>query len=431
MSMFGKTGGKLHFGYLVVAALALTSFIPLSLGLSCAGIFYPPLSEAIGVEKGVLSYYTSVLWAAALITLPTMGKLLNDKDARVCLTGAVLIIAAAFVWLSLTSSLWHFYAAAVAMGIGVGMLLFLAPSTLINRWFAKRAGVMLGICMAFTGVGGMVWSTVGGMLINSIGWSATYLVFALLSAATAPTTMFMIASRPSSKGLEPFGYEAQNPAITGNFATCNSPSEAGVPAALAFKSPVFYLLLAMCFTLNIAMPVYFMIPSYASTLDIGAAMPLLGATASSVAMAGQTASKLVLGVTGEKRPQLSTLIALGCGIAGAALFALISTSTFVYYVSALLFGMYYGITNVMMPLFTRASFGDAEYATIYSRISMVASISNATGAFAWGTVVSLTDSYAVMFGGAVLLMIATGALVVAIGRAQAKAALMRARTLSF
>ena len=405
--------GKIHFGYFVVAALVLTSFIPLSLGLSCAGIFYPPLSEALGVEKGVLSYYTSVLWVAALVALPIMGRLLDEKDARACLTGAVAVIAAAFVWLSFTSSLWQFYAAAAAMGIGIGMLLFLAPSTLINRWFAKRAGVMLGICMAFTGVGGMVWSTVGGLLIGMIGWSATYLVFAALSALTALATLFMIASRPADKGLEPVGWDP----VAGKEVS-DAKVATGIPAAQAFKTPVFYLILAMCFTLNIAMPVYFMIPSYASTLDIGVAMPLLGATASSVAMAGQTGSKLVLGAVGEKRPQASTLAALGCGIAGSALFMVVSGSVPVFYVSALLFGVYYGITNVMMPLFTRASFGDAEYARIYSRVSMVASISNATGAFVWGTIVSVAGSYAAMFGGAILLMAITCAIVVAIGRAQ-------------
>jgi len=402
--------GKIHFGYLVVAALVLTSFMPLSFGLSCAGIFYPPLSEALGVEKGVLSYYISVLWVAALVTLPFMGRLLDGKDARACLTGAVTIVVVAFVWLSFTRALWQFYVAAAAMGIAVGMLLFLAPSTLINRWFAKRAGVMLGICMAFTGVGGMVWSTVGGLLIGSIGWSATYLVFAVLSALCLPVTLFMVSSRPADKGLQPVGWEP------GDEERESAPAAQGVSASQAFKMPVFYLILVMCFTLNIAMAVYFMIPSYATTLEIGAAMPLLGATASSVAMAGQTISKLVLGAVGEKVPRASTLTALACGIVGSALFAFLAVSVPVFYGAALLFGVYYGITNVMMPLFTRRAFGDAEYAQIYSRVSMVASISNVIGGFVWGTVVSLTGSYVVMFCGAIALMAITCIVVVAISR---------------
>ena len=185
--------------------------------------------------------------------------------------------------------------------------------------------------------------------------------------------------------------------------------------------PVFYLILVMCFTLNIAMAVYFMIPSYATTLEIGAAMPLLGATASSVAMAGQTVSKLVSGAVGEKLPHPSTLVALACGIVGSALFAFFAISVPAFFAAALLFGVYYGITNVMMPLFTRLSFGDAEYAQIYSRVSMVASISNVIGAFVWGTVVSLTGSYVVMFCGAIALMVITCIVVVAIGRMQTAA----------
>ena len=417
-----ESKGRLHFGYLVVVALVLTSFMPLSFGLSCAGIFYPPLSEALGVEKGVLSYYISVLWVAALVSLPFMGRLLDGKDARACLTGAVVIVTVAFVWLSFTRALWQFYVAAAAMGVAVGMLLFLAPSTLINRWFAKRAGVMLGICMAFTGVGGMVWSTVGGLLIDAIGWSATYLVFAALSALTLPVTLLMVSSRPADKGLEPVGWEPGDEAhegVSGGESREGAPAVQGVPASQAFKMPVFYLILLMCFTLNIAMAVYFLIPSYATTLEIGAAMPLLGATASSVAMAGQTVSKLVLGAIGEKAPHASTLVALGCGIAGSALFAFATGSVPVFYASALLFGVYYGITNVMMPLFTRRAFGDAEYAQIYSRVSMVASVSNVIGGFVWGTLVSITGSYVVMFVGAIALMVITCVVVVVISRMKA------------
>lgn len=406
----GRRSG-LHFGYFVVIALVLTCFMPLSMCLSCAGIFYPALSDALGVEKGMLSYFTSVLWAAALVTLPIMGRLMNDRDARVCLSGAVALIVAALVWLSFTRALWMFYVAAAAMGVSAGMLLFLAPSTLINRWFAKRAGFLLGIVMAFTGIGGVVWSAVGGVLIASIGWSGTYLVFAALSACTLPATIFMIASRPADKGLVPCGWEQED----GDGDAV--PREVqGVPAKQAFRSRAFVLVCAACFCLNIGMYVYFMIPSYATTLQVGVAIPLLGATASSVAMAGQTASKLVLGAVGEKHPQGSTVAALSCGIAGLGLFALLGESSFAFYTAALLFGVYYGITNVMMPIFTRACFGDADYAQIYSRVSMVAAVSNTLTAFIWGTIIDVTHSYLPMFVGVAILMLLTMCFVVAIGR---------------
>lgn len=408
--------GKLHFGYLVVAALVLTSFIPLSLGLSCAGIFYPSVSDFLGVERGMVSYYNSVIWIAALVSLPFTGKLLNNRDARISLTGAVVLVVAAFLWLSQVHELWQFYVGAAAMGVSVGVLLFLAPSTIINRWFAKRAGFMLGIVMAFTGVGGVVWSSVGGVLIQQVGWSTTYLVFAGLSVLTVPVTLFMVATRPEAKGLRPVGYEE---GADDADATADAPMT-GVAAGEAFRMPVFYLICLMCFFLNIGMYVYFMIPSYATTLDIGVAFPLLGATASSVAMAGQTVSKLALGAVGERMPQVSTIVALALGIVGLGIFAVMNGSVPAFYAAALFFGVYYGITNVMMPIFTRRSFGDRDYAQIYSRISMVNSISNAAAALIWGTVIDATHSYLPMFIGVMLLMAATIVTVVAIGRMQAR-----------
>lgn len=422
-------GKKLFFGYFVVAALVITSFIPLSLGLSCAGIFYPAVSEDLGIGTGLLGYYTSILWLAAMVALPAMGRLLSTRDARLCVGGAVVVIAVAFVWLSFTQSLWQFYVGAAAMGIGVGMLLFLAPSTLINRWFAKRAGVLLGVVMAFTGVGGVVWSSVGGMLIQSIGWSAAYLSFAVLSIVTLPAALFMVSSRPEDKGLAPFGADeaacraegsADDGAASGTAAQGAASGAAGVsagiPASQAFEMPVFFLILAMCFMLNFGMYVYFMIPSYMNTLELSIAMPLLGATASSVAMAGQTVSKLVLGYVGDARPYASTVFTLGLGVVGVVLLFVGGASAAMLYVAVFVYGCFYGITNVMTPIITRRAFGDADYPTIYSRVSMAASIGSVVSGFIWGASIEATGGYTLMFAGVIVVMALTAVAVVAIGR---------------
>lgn len=422
-------GKRVFFGYFVVAALVLTSFIPLSLGLSCAGIFYPAVSEDLGIGTGLLGYYTSILWLTAMVALPAMGRLLSTCDARLCVGGAVVVIAVAFVWLSFTQSLWQFYVGAAAMGIGVGMLLFLAPSTLINRWFAKRAGVLLGVVMAFTGVGGVVWSSVGGMLIQSIGWSATYLSFAVLSIITLPAALFMVASRPEDKGLAPFGADelacrAEGSAGDGaaadgaarGAASGAAGASSGIPASQAFKMPVFFLILAMCFMLNFGMYVYFMIPSYMNTLELSIAMPLLGATASSVAMAGQTVSKLVLGYVGDARPYASTVFTLGLGVVGVVLLFVGGASSAMLYVAVFVYGCFYGITNVMTPIITRRAFGDADYPTIYSRVSMAASIGSVVSGFIWGASIEATGGYTLMFAGVIVVMALTAVAVVAIGR---------------
>lgn len=400
----------LHFGYLVVLTLVLTSFMPLSLGLSCQGIFYDSVGQHIGVGKGMMSYYASIIAATSFIFMPLLGNLMNRIDARICVAGAVIVSALAFVWLAFTESLWQFYTGGAIMGASVAMLLYLAPSTLVNRWFNKRSGFFVGLIMAFTGVGGVVWSTVGGALILSIGWSATYLIFAALSIATLPFAVFCISSSPQKKGLKPVGWVVADEAQDG--LSCAVPGEEGVPAGRAFKMPAFFLIFAVAFLLNFGMYVYYVIPSYASTLEISVALPLLGATASSAAMAGQTISKLVLGAAGEKRPYVSAFAAVIVGLAGIFMLAIGGVGAALFYAGAFAFGIYYGVANVMLPIFTRRAFGVADYAKIYSRISMAATLGLTITGFIWGTLLDLYG-FDVMFVG-IAAFLAAACLLIAV-----------------
>ncbi|MDO4503412.1 MAG: MFS transporter [Coriobacteriia bacterium] len=431
----GGRAPRIHFGYFVILAMVLGNFLPISMGLSCAGIFYPPLSEALGVDKGVLGYYSTVLWTSALVVLPFTGKLMNGGSARTCLTLGSCLTTAAFLLLWNLHYLWQFYVAAALVGASVTIFVFLAPSTLANRWFAKRAGFWLGVIMAFTGIGGVVWSTVGGMLIEQIGWSSTYLVFAVLSACTIPTSFLLTASYPADKGLQPWGAEEAEPEAGESPGTTaatapnagQSPAAAtsgpvkhaapdGVSAAQALRMPAFALICLICFGINMGMQTYFLMPSYASTLQVVALVPLLGSFASSATMAGQTVGKLALGAVGGRWPFKSFMAALAMGMIAVVGLGLFAESAAVFVGSALLFGAFYALTNVMMPLYTRRFFGDRDYATIYSRVSMVASISNAAGAFIWGTLVSVTGNFLFMYVGAFAIMVGTALCVVLLYR---------------
>lgn len=404
-------GGRrgVHFGYLVVFTLVLTSFLPLSLGLSCAGIFYTAVADSLHVGVGMLSYYISILWASTLVFLPLCGHLLARVDARVCISGAVAVMALDFVFLSQVNTVLQFYIGAFLMGIGVTMLLFLAPSTLVNRWFQTRAGFFIGIIMAFTGVGGVVWSAVGGALINAIGWQQTYVVFAVLCAATLPFTVLCISSSPSSRGLLPVGvHEHAQDKVS------PAPS-VGSTAHEAYRSASFYVILALAFCLNLGMGLYFLLPSYVATLPAGVANPILGAMTASVAMVGQTLSKIALGVVGDRKMTLGFMIGLGFGLAGAAVFLMgIASTAAVLYAAAFLYGFFYGVTNVMLPIATRRVFGIRDYSTIYARISMAASLGSIVSGFLWGTCVQIAGTYLPVFAGVSIVIALAIVLVMAL-----------------
>ena len=68
-----KTGG-FHYAYLVAAACCAISAASVGLTISCAGIFYDPVSKELGVGKGDFGAYVSILLFASTLTLTVAGK---------------------------------------------------------------------------------------------------------------------------------------------------------------------------------------------------------------------------------------------------------------------------------------------------------------------------------------------------------------------
>ena len=197
--------GGFHYAYLIVAAGIVIAGIPCALVLSCAGIFFTPVSEYFGVARASFTMYFSILNLAMMFMLPVAGKLMSRFDTRAVLSAAVALDGIALVVMSRFTAVWMFYIAGVALGIGTAPLIYLAVPTLINAWCKKKVGFFVGLCMAFTGIGGVVFNPLGTALISSgtEGWRMGYLVFGLIVLIVAlPFTFLVVRSKPADKGLD-------------------------------------------------------------------------------------------------------------------------------------------------------------------------------------------------------------------------------------
>lgn len=259
-----KKGPKhgIHFAYLVEFALIICMFCPVSFGHSCAGIFYPYAAADLGCGTGVLSYFTPLACLSGLLFMPFAGRLLNSCDARICLAASCGIAGLSFFFLSFCSQLWQYLACGVLMGFGTSTLIYLAPATLVNRWFEKNAGFYIGLVAAFTGIGGVVWAAVGGTLIQAVGWQWTHRVFAFITFGCIPVMMLCVASRPSDKGLLPHGASEavetnkeggnRTPMTAAEVVASLAPGDhprarRGISAKEAFRMPQFYLIMGFAF----------------------------------------------------------------------------------------------------------------------------------------------------------------------------------------
>ncbi len=190
-----KTNGGFHYAYAIVASCIAITCLPCALVLSCAGIFFTPVSEFFGVPRASFTLYFSILNIMMMLTLPMAGNHLSKLDTRKVLSGATLLAGLGLIGMSRGNSMPWFYVCGAIMGVGMAPLIYLSVPTLINAWCVKRVGFFVGLCMAFTGIGGVIFNPLGTALIQSgpEGWRTAYLVFGLPRAGVPPISCLALS----------------------------------------------------------------------------------------------------------------------------------------------------------------------------------------------------------------------------------------------
>lgn len=383
-----------HYAYAIVASCIAITCLPCAIVLSCAGIFFTPVSTFFDVPTVSFTLYFSILNLSMMLTLPVWGRILSGSNIRLALSGAVLLAGLGCAGMGLCREMWHFYICGAVMGAGVSPLIYLAVPQLIGSWFAERVGFFTGLCMAFTGIGGVIFNPVGTALIQSgpEGWRTAYLVFgAVILIGTLPFTALVVRGDPREKGLLALGAKPRSASSGPVVAT-------GVPAARAMRMPAFFALAAFSGLITLNQNIYQFLAGYAQSL--GPTMPHVAAASGvvvSAAMAGQAMGKIILGVVNDRSVKLGVGLGIVSGVAGVTLMWLVPGVLPLLICGAWLFGVVYAMTTVQTPLLVRAVFGNADYTNIYSRISMAGSLMGTVSAVLWGIVVDSPGGYPLMF----------------------------------
>ena len=315
---------------LVVLTGIMITFGCSALCFSTWGLFQPVVAEGLGVEVTAFAMYVTVMYLTMTIASPFAGKLLQTMDIRILLSASAALVGCAFLLMSFSNTIVLFYVAAVMLGLGEITILWLAIPTLINRWFVERAGFFIGLCMAFTGIGGAIWSAVFTALTASgVDFHTIYLICA------------EVAAKPS-----------------------------GLSAGFVMKTPMFYAICIFAGLINIAILIAMQFPTYTKSLTVVAFdVAVVGGVMTSVMMVGQAIFKVVLGAAADKNAKGALIFAFAAGVAGILLCWFGTFSEYVMYVGAFIFGGCYATAVVLVPVICRQSFGTREYSVIYSRVA--------------------------------------------------------------
>ena len=388
---------KFHYGYVIVFCCCLIMGINVGLVMSCAGIFYRPVSSELGVSVGQFGLYMSFNYLASSLMLSVAGRQMKKFGARLLLTASSAVMGLCLIAMSFFTAVWQFYAAGCVLGVTLAFLLYLSFPTLINSWFKARVGFFMGVCSAASGIGGILFNPVGAYLIINYGWRMTYAIFGvIILCLLTPVLGLLLRNRPEDKGLAPYGEKNQERGAV---------SSGGVEYAEAVKMPVFYSMLLFAFFMIATSTLNLFIPNYVTGLSYSLEQASLAASA---VMVGVTIGKVILGMINDKNNVLGVVVTAGFGIIGLGLLLMGEMGIAAITVGCFLFGWAYAGVTVQTPMLVRAVFGSKDYPQIYSNVSIAFTVGGALTAGGWGLLSDYIGFKAILSMGIVFLVICGG-----------------------
>lgn len=374
-----------------------------------SGLFLYPVSQEIGVGMGSLSIYFSITSIVMVLWLPFAGKLINKYDIRVVAIAGAVLQALSFAGMGFMNAVYGWYLLAIPYAMGATILVSLLGPILINRWFAKNAGMMMGIQMAFVGLFGAVFQPVTSNIISGRGWRSGYIyIGGAAFIVVVLTALILLKNRPEDIKLEPFGgrsqpdekgaaeqvYEAEQIEHT---------LDLDISEKEALRSTSFYLLLFFMIAITGIGVFTQHIPTYGSLLGYSTRET---GNALAYASIGSAVGSIVIGIISDKIGSLKTCYGIiGIGFIAIAGFLISGSGFLIFSLSTFLHGLVSSSIMVLAPILTIKFYGQRDYEKIFAKVSMGAPIASIILIPAYGFIFDLTESYLVVLIGMISLLV--------------------------
>lgn len=400
----------MHRGWLMVAAGLVCSAAAIGLVQNTFSLFLAPVCEELGFTRSQMSINQTIMGIGMMAVGFLWGPLFSKYRLKRLMSVAAAVTCVCYFMYSLVGSIIAFYALSTVLSISTALLAWTPLTAIIGNWFNEKRGLAIGIAFMGSGVGGMLFNALGGVLIASVGWRSTFMINAAIMVFTVlPTVLFVLKVKPEDVGLEPYGGYASSGGEAGE--------KSGMTLGQAYKGSLIYVLCGCALLIGFCMNS--MNLTTAPNIEALGYSPVFAAGVASAYMAALAVAKIVLGAMcdriGTWKGCAVSLIALLVAVVCAAL-ARFLPFVFVMVVAN---GLGTSFGSVAYPLMARDIYGEKDQAAIAGVISSVGSLGGSFGPTICGMVYDATGAYTpayiviaamtVVFGGLVILSMARNA----------------------
>ena len=372
------------------AAAAFLVMMAMSLTSTCMSFFLGPICEHLQVGRGSVSIIFSLMTVTGALMNPVLGQYAGKNGVRNILLVCGLWTCAGMFLFSLANSLWILYAVSFAMGAFATSCVALCGNVIVQQaYMGPQASGILGVVMAGSGVGGMIFSLIIPGIISAQGWQIGIRIMALLWLGLLWLAAFILGN------VKPIQVNAVNGAVG-----------LGMTRQEAMKSPKLYMQMVVIIVICACCGIQQQIPSLLAAygFESGRVSVMVSMLTAFLAV-GKVAQGILYGRLGIQKGGYIMMAVFAAGF-------LSLTSKAMVYPGLILLAFGLGIYTTLLPQVARATFGSREYASIWSLIATAGSIGSFIATPVWGLVYDLTGSYTLgLFVAPILLAFALVALV--------------------
>jgi len=196
-----------RYAFVVVGVIFFCLLI--SAGLRATpGVLLVPLHESFGWSRSSISLAAAVGIFFYGLMGPFAAAAMERFGLRRVLLSALLVMAGSSAASAYMTQSWHLLLAwGVFSGMASGAVAVVLGATVVNRWFAARRGLMMGLLTASTATGNLLFLPVLAGLAASGDWTRVVWAVAAAALAMVPLVAWLVPDRPADVGMVPYGSE--------------------------------------------------------------------------------------------------------------------------------------------------------------------------------------------------------------------------------
>jgi MFS family permease len=203
---------RMHRAF-VVAAITFFALLVSAGVRSAPSVLLVPLNLHFGWDRATISATAALgIFLYGLVGPFSAALMLSLGIRRTMMIGLSIMAAATFASQYMTQS-WHYLLSwGVVSGLGTGMVASVLGASVVNRWFAQRQGLVMGLFSASTATGSLIFLPYLAWLSREGAWVPVVRMVGLACLVMVPLVALLVPESPEAARTTRYGEAPDAPA---------------------------------------------------------------------------------------------------------------------------------------------------------------------------------------------------------------------------